>query len=282
MPFDFPMQDMIPEKLNFDVAFEPTKVRDKKYVINNDTGEYIGVVGSTFNCANHTEFFQGVHDTVTENLGEQQTNNMNIKWRIAKQNAWAMMDMTLPNVTARIESDKHTTTIAQRIIALHGVDGSCSNQRYFGAIDFFCTNGMIRGEHDKIRRKNTANFTMDRFIRDLRESTQSFYAQSERLQGWANKPLFVGDVKAMLESLLKSDRKSEKMFGLYNQEASVRGENVWALYSAFTNYASYADERNGFNLRDTGKDTQAVSMFQRENKVSQWIESPVFKELIAA
>ena len=284
MPLDFsiPMQEMIPEKLNFDVQFEPTKVHDKKYVINGNTGEYIGVVGNTFNCANHTDFFEGVHNTVTENLGEEQTDSMNIKWRIAKQNAWAMMDMTLPNVTARIQSDKHSTTIAQRIIALHGVDGSCSNQTYFGAIDFFCTNGMIRGEHDKIRRKNTANFSMDRFIRDLRESTQSFYAQSERLQGWANKPLYVGDVKAMLEALLKSDRASEKMFGLYNQEASVRGENVWALYSAFTNYASYADERNGFNLRETGKDTQAVSMFHREHKVSQWIESKQFKELIAA
>lgn len=284
MPLDFsiPMQEMIPEKLNFDVQFEPTKVHDKKYVINGNTGEYIGVVGNTFNCANHTDFFEGVHNTVTENLGEEQTDSMNINWRIAKQNAWAMMDMILPNVTARIANDKHSTTIAQRIIALHGVDGSCSNQTYFGAIDFFCTNGMIRGEHDKIRRKNTANFSMDRFIRDLRESTQSFYAQSERLQGWANKPLYVGDVKDMLEALLKSDRASEKMFGLYNQEASVRGENVWALYSAFTNYASYADERNGFNLRETGKDTQAVSMFQREHKVSQWIESPVFKELIAA
>ena len=282
MPFDIPMQEMIPENLNFDVQFEPTKVRDKKYVINGNTGEYIGVVGNTFNCANHTDFFEGVHNTVTENLGEEQTDSMNIKWRVAKQNAWAMMDMTLPNVTARIQSDKHSTTIAQRIIALHGVDGSCSNQTYFGAIDFFCTNGMIRGEHDKIRRKNTANFSMDRFIRDLRESTQSFYAQSERLQAWANKPLWVWDVKAMLQALLKSDRASEKMFGLYNQEASVRGENVWALYSAFTNYASYADERNGFNLRETGKDTQAVSMFQREHKVSQWIESPVFKELIAA
>lgn len=284
MPLDFsiPMQEMIPEKLNFDVQFEPTKVHDKKYVINGNTGEYIGVVGNTFNCANHTDFFEGVHNTVTENLGEEQTDSMNINWRIAKQNAWALMDMTLPNVTARIANDKHSTTIAQRIIALHGVDGSCSNQTYFGAIDFFCTNGMIRGEHDKIRRKNTANFTMDRFIRDLRESTQSFYAQSERLQAWANKPLWVWDVKAMLQALLKSDRASEKMLGLYNQEASVRGENVWALYSAFTNYASYADERNGFNLRETGKDTQAVSMFQREHKVSQWIESPVFKELIAA
>ncbi len=282
MPFDIPMQDMIPENLDFAVEFEPTKVKDKKYVINGDTGEYIGVVGDTFNCASHTEFFEGVHDTVTENLGAAQCEDMNMKWRTARQNAWAMLDMTLPNVTARIETDKHSTTIAQRIIALHGIDGSCSNQTFFGAIDFFCTNGMIRGEHDKVRRKNTANFTMDRFIRDLRESTQSFYAQSERLQGWANKPLYRGDVKAMLDTLLKSDRMAEKMFGLYNQEASVRGQNVWALYSAFTNYASYADERNGFNLRNTGKDTGAVSMFQRESKVSQWIESKPFKELIAA
>ena len=282
MPFDIPMQDMIPENLDFAVEFEPTKVKDKKYVINGDTGEYIGVVGDTFQCASHTEFFEGVHNTVTEHLGEAECEDMNMKWRTAKQNAWAMLDMTLPNVTARIETDKHSTTIAQRIIALHGIDGSCSNQTFFGAIDFFCTNGMIRGEHDKIRRKNTANFTMDRFIRDLREATQSFYAQSERLQGWANKPLYVGDVKAMLESLLKSDRMAEKMFSLYNQEASVRGQNVWALYSAFTNYSSHADERNGFNLRNTGKDTGAVSMFQRENKVSQWIESKPFKELIAA
>jgi len=282
MPFDIPMQDMIPENLDFEVMFEPTKVKDKKYVINGYTGEYIGVVGDTFNCASHTEFFEGVHNTVTENLGEEQCDSMNMKWRTARQNAWAMLDMTLPNVTARIETDKHSTTIAQRIIALHGVDGSCSNQTFFGAIDFFCSNGMVRGEHDKIRRKNTANFTMDRFIRDLRESTQSFYAQSERLQGWANKPLYRGDVKAMLDTLLKSDRMAEKMFGLYNQEASVRGQNVWALYSAFTNYASYADERNGFSLRNTGKDTGAVSMFQRESKVSQWIESKPFKELIAA
>ena len=282
MPFDIPMNMMIPEELNFDPVFEPTKVKDKKYVINGNTGDYIGVVGDTFNCASHTDFFEGVHNTITENLGEAECEDMNMKWKIARQNAWALLDMTLPNVTARIETAKHSTTIAQRIIALHGIDGSCSNQTFFGAIDFFCTNGQIRGEHDKVRRKNTSNFSMDRFIRDLRESTQSFYAQSKRLQGWANKPLFVGDVKSMLETLLKSDRTAEKMLALYNQEASVRGQNVWALYSAFTNYATYADDRNGFALRNTGKDTNAVSMFQRENKVAQWIESKPFKELIAA
>jgi hypothetical protein len=207
---------------------------------------------------------------------------MTIKWNTAKHNAWAMMDIVLPNVTARVETEKHSTDIAQRIIALHGIDGSCSNQTFFGAIDFFCTNGMITGEHDKIRRKNTSNFTMNKFIRDLKQSTQSFYAQSNQLQQWARQPLQVSNVKTMLEALLKSDHLSDKMLELYNQEASVRGNNAWSLYSAFTNYATYADDQNGFKLRNTGKDTTAVTMFNREQKVSQWISSVPFRQLVAA
>ena len=283
MPLDYTTQiiEAVPEVLDFKVAFEPTKVKDKKYVINNETGEYLGVVGDTFNCASHKDFFHGVQDTMLENLSSPELEGAVVTWKRAKRNAWALMDVTLPEVKADIYTDKHDTSISQRIIALHGIDGSCSNQVFFGAIDFYCTNGMIRGEHDKVRRKNTSNFSMDRFISDLRNSKQDFYAQAERLQHWANISLMHVDVKAMLEKLLKSDRAADKMFVLYNQEVSVRGRNVFALYSAFTNYASYADERNGFQLRNTGNDTKAVSMFQREHKVSQWIDSPVFKQLVA-
>ena len=201
MPFDSPMftaEELLPENLNFPVEFEPTKVADKKYVINGNTGDYLGVVGSSFKCANHGDFFVGVHEPSREPC-EAECESMNIRFKTAR-NTTAMADMSLPEVTARIESDKHSTTIAQRIIALHGVDGSCSNQVYFGAIDFFCTNGMITGEYDDIRRKNTSGFDIDKFIKELKGSTQAFYAQSERLQRFANKTLFVGDVKAMLES----------------------------------------------------------------------------------
>jgi hypothetical protein len=285
MPLDFTNNTNIiaevPDYLSFNLAFEPTKFKEKKYVINQDMEEYIGVVGKDFTCADHTSFFNGVQEAILENLTPEETADAKVTWKDARNNAWALMDLTLPNVTAEIVTSKQSTTIAQRIIALHGVDGSCSNQVFFGAIDFFCTNGMIRGEHDKVRRKNTSNFSMDRFIRDLRESSQSFYAQSERLQHWARTDISTVDVKSLLEKLM-SDRKAEKMYSLYNQEVSTRGRNVFALYSAFTNYASYADERNGFNMRNTGKDTEAVSMFQREHEVSKWIETKQFKELIAA
>lgn len=283
MPLDFVNQliDQVPEKLDFDVAFEPTKVRDKKYVINENTGEYIGVVGDSFNCASHKDFFHGVQDTMIETLSDDELLDANVSWKRARQNAWALMDVQLPNTTARITTDRHETTVSQRIIALHGIDGSCSNMVFFGAIDFFCTNGMIRGEHDKVRRKNTSNFSMDRFISDLRNSRQDFYKQTEQLQRWAETSLATVDVKAFLEKLMKSDRAAEKMFILYNQEVSTRGRNKFALYSAFTNYATYADERNGFTMRNTGNDTAAVTMFNRENKVAQWVDNTMFRELAA-
>jgi len=275
------MLEYIPEHLDFDVEFEPTKVDDKKYVINSNTGDYIGIVGNGFTCANHGDFFRNVMDTTTETLSEHDMEGAEIKWRSAHKDGWAMMDMTLPNVKAKITTDKHETTLMKRIIALHGVNGTCSNTTIFGAIDFFCLNGQITGDHSKVMRKNTSNFSLDRFITELHKSQQDFTAQAEQMQRWANTSLMHVDVKAMLEGIMKSDRKSEKMYGLYNQEVATRGRNLWALYSAFTNYATYADERNGFALRNTGSDTQSKSLFMREVEVANWIKSPQFMAVAA-
>ena len=284
MPLDtinLTAEDLLPEHLNFPVKFEPTKYHKKKYVINGNTGEYLGVVGRTFTCASHGDFFTETHNTISEHLGEEYCDSMNIKYRTCRNNAWAMMDMTMPNVLRKIANDKHSTTIAPRLIALHGVDGSCSNMVFFGAIDFFCTNGTITGDYDKIKRKNTANFNLDVFISELKKSVKDFDAQADMFQRWAVTSLMHVDVKSLLDSVIKSENKSEKMFTLYNQEVSTRGRNVWALYSAFTNYSSYADERNGFTLRNTGNDTEAQSMWSREQEVSKWISSPEFQRIAA-
>ena len=284
MPYDtIPNTTEVPIDLNFEVEFEPTKVHDKKYVINNITGEYLGIVGRGFRCANHKDFFEGTQNVMNENLSQEAMSDPKVTWKTARNNAWAMMDITLPNVTTTILTDKHETKIGQRLIALHGIDGSCSNQVFFGAIDFFCTNGMIRGDYDTVRRKNTSNFCMDRFIQELNKSSADFYEQAEQLQRWARTPIEQTlNMKQLLEAIIKSDRKAEKMFPLVQQELSKRGKNVFSLYSAFTNYASYADERNGFNLRNTGKDTASQSMWAREQEVSKWVSSPQFKQLVAA
>ena len=181
-----------------------------------------------------------------------------------------------------ISTDKFETEIGNRIISLHGIDGSCSNQVFFGAIDFFCTNGMITGDHDKVRKKNTSNFSMESFIYELNRARTDFYQQAQQMQVWAHTDLKYVDVSSLLDDMLGSKRKSEKMYSLYMQEASTRGHNKFALYSAMTNYATYADERNGFNLKNTGNDTQAMSMWSREQEVSKWVSDDRFRLLEAA
>jgi len=282
MPFDINNTFDIPTKLDFGVEFEPTKVNDKKYVINGDTGEYIGIVGKGFTCASHGDFYRRVYDTITENLLPSELQNAKYTWRSARDNAWSMLDITLPDMQVEISTDKHTTTLGNRIISLHGIDGSCSNQVFFGQIDFFCTNGMIRGEYDKVRKKNTSNFTLSGFISELTRARRDFYEETAKMQVWAETDLKYVNVQSLLDEMIASKRKSEKMYELYCHEASQRGHNKWALYSAFTNYASYADDRNGFSLRNTGNDTQAISMFSREQEVSKWVSDSKFLTLEAA
>lgn len=276
MPFD------IPEYLDFDVAFEDTRMPDKKYVINQSTGKPLGIVGKSFNCASHGDFFRGVVDTATETLSNDDLDGAKYNFKTARNGAWAMLDITLPNVTMDISTDKFETEIGNRIISLHGIDGSCSNQVFFGAIDFFCTNGMITGDHDKVRKKNTSNFSMESFIYELNRARTDFYQQAQQMQVWAHTDLKYVDVSSLLDDMLGSKRKSEKMYSLYMQEASTRGHNKFALYSAMTNYATYADERNGFNLKNTGNDTQAMSMWSREQEVSKWVSDDRFRLLEAA
>jgi hypothetical protein len=280
MPLDFTANEIVPDHINFPVEFEPTKFDKQKYVINGNTGEYLGIVGNGFSCASHGDFFTKAHNTISEHLGEEYCNQMNIKYRTSRNNAWVMMDMTMPNVLRKIHSDKHSTTIAPRLIALHGIDGTCSNMVFFGAIDFFCTNGMITGDYNKIKRKNTSNFSLTKFIEELEESVEDFDDSAKMFQRWAETRLTT-NVKDLLDGIIQSERKSDKMYTLYNQEAATRGRNVWALYSAFTNYASYADERNGFSLRNTGNDTEAQSMWAREQEVAKWISSPQFQAIAA-
>lgn len=282
MPFDLTTNNFqVPENFDFEVEYEPSKVPDKKYVKVKGTDTYLNVVGNGFTTTSHTNFAHTVWNTMQDKLSAKELDGMAIDWRSARNDGYMMMDITLPNVSYDIYTDKHSEKIGQRIIGLHGVDGLCSNIVVYGQISFFCTNKMVRGEHDIVKRKNTSNFCIDGFGRQLEQSSTDFYDQANTLQQWANTSTVNVDVKALFEKIM-SDKQAEKMYSLYGAEVSTRGANAYSIYSAFTNYASYADERNGFKLRNTGKDTEAVSMWNRELDVTKWVKSKQFQDLVAA
>jgi L-rhamnose mutarotase len=286
MPFDFnidtPTHELIvPDYLDFDVHFNDTRVRDKKYVINSDTDEAIAIIGKGATARNHAEFYNRVWDTIVEDLSQEDLRDYSYSFNSARNKGWSMLDVAFPNVKTTVETKKHKTEIAFRMIAVHAIDGTASPATWFGGIDTFCTNGQITGDWDMVRKKNTSGFTVDNFIRELRVAKTNFDLQGKRLQSWADTNLAHVKVDELIQEIVKSERKSRKLHDLFLDERHTRGNNLFALYSAFTNYSSYADERNGFALRNTGNDTRAVSMLAREQEVSKWVSSPAFLQLAA-
>jgi len=287
MPFDFNIQPdwhklIVPDHLDFDVHFNDTRVRDKKYVINSDTDKAIAIIGKGATARNHAEFYNRVWDTIVEDLSEEDLRDKTYKFGSARSKGWSMLDVTFPNVKTTVETKKHKTEIAFRMIAVHAIDGTASPATWFGGIDTFCTNGQITGDWDMVRKKNTSGFTVDNFMRELRVAKTNFDLQGKRLQSWADTNLSDSlYVSEAINKIVKSERKARKLHDLFLSERATRGNNLFALYSAFTNYASYADARNGFELRNTGNDTKAVSMLAREQEVSKWVSSPAFLQLAA-
>ena len=121
---------------------------------------------------------------------------------------------------------------------------------------------------------------MTAFIDELRRSKHDFYEHGRKLQTWAETYVSRDQVKLLLDDIIKSGKKADKMMNVYNMEVSNRGENLFSLYSAFTNYSSHSNDLNGFRLRDTGNDTRAQSMFNREQEVNRWVSSQQFKEFV--
>ena len=273
----------VPQHLDFPIRYEDTRFKGKKYVINGNTDEVLGIVGAGFPSVPHGDFFRNIVNAIVENFGSEDTSEVIPRFTSAHNGAVALLDITFPNISYTIRTDKHTTEVSQRAILWHGIDGTKSNLGVFGAVDNFCTNGIITGTYEQVRKKNTSGFSLSNFVDEIKQSHNNFIEHAKYLQRMADTNFGASqmdNLKELLEPMGMSKRMASNMYDLFIDEASVRGKNLWALYSAMTNYSSHTN--NGFKLKDMGNDTRATSMWEREQKVVKWTNSTAFKELLAA
>ena len=253
-----------------------------KFIYRTDEfGEIVkglGYVGKEYPLTTHRDFFSQQHDMMQSKFSSNELDNLLCNYRISRDGAWALQDITFPNVKQTINNGKHKTELALRHASWHSVDASASNNSVFGIMDFFCTNMSMNGEYDIIKKKNTKHFNMERFINEIEQSVDEFYATSEKYNAWANKNISLEDAKRVIESLPVTDKKKKALVNIYDKEAIQRDSTVWALYSAFTNYSSHIDN---YSLNNTKHDHEAQSMLKREFEVANWIHTEEFVKLAA-
>ena len=245
--------------------------------LNEDSVHVLGVVGSTYKLVHNKELFGRVEDTMCKVMPAHTLDGVQIKDRVSGYGRMCYREYIFPNIKCNLGSGARSD-IAFRTIVQNGYGGSAL-RIHSGAIDFFCTNGIISGEHQSSYNKHTSGLVVAGVDRIIERALETFAANQVKWKRWTETPVKHSAAMELFKELANSEKLRENLNTQYLREQDARGANMWSVYSALTYYASHSDGE--FKLRATteAQDSVASTMLQRELNVSRWIETPAWKKL---
>jgi len=244
----------------------------------NGSPQSIGLVGRKYKVLHNKELCEGIEDTFMETLTPEELNDVSRSDRISYLGGTCFRDYVFPSIRADIGSKR--SDIAFRAIVINGYDGTSSFKFYHGAIDFFCTNGMVSGVYDMTVLRHTSGLQIPKLTDKLRKSINIFYKQADQWKHWVGKTICDEDAEICFKAMPNvSERRVEQLMRRFRIECETHGRTVWALYSAATSYATVAD--GDFSVRQTDTDHQASTLHNREQQVRSWLNTEEFEKLAA-
>jgi hypothetical protein len=266
-----------------------TPSRDVKAIIKYDKWRNIDdwwVVGADYFVKTHKEFFGGIEQRIVDTFDPNDIATVKIKTKSARNGRWGLREYVFPNIGVPIvTTNGHETSISLRIIAWSGLDGKTANNYLLGAFDGYCTNGQVftkAADKDtavvKKYKRNTKGFDNDLFSVTLVDAADIFYTKSREYEQYAKQSLPPYRGIDFIESLGLSKKKENGLIYLYNIERDIRGANVFALHSAFTNYSSHVN-KDLFRTIEKSTDIRDERMFKREEEVLTVLESNQWRDL---
>lgn len=262
-----------------DLGDEPTfeRIYSHKAIVRRDSNYVLNVVGQSYRLIPNHELFAHVEDTLCKQMQPHELAGVQVVDKASGHGRVCLREYVFPGITCTIGA---RSDIAFRLIVQNGYGGGAL-RIHSGAIEFYCSNGMIRGQYESAYRKHTAGLVVSGLGNVVERSLATFADSQNLWRKWVNTPVQHQAAMDLFRELAGSDRLRENLQHQYLREVDARGHNMWSVYSALTYYASHADGE--FKLRSTvqEQDTVASTMLQRELTVAKWIDSDAWRKLEA-
>jgi len=280
----------MPEELDYLVKsapndFEPIKgaghVRGMGFCnFRTDTEEPLGTVKERYQVVQNADLFESLASALEEAAPARALEGAKIKPATSYQGAQAFADIAFPRLTEDlIQARGNSTALTFRLLLWNSFDGSSPVQLAAGAIDGFCSNGMIFGSYDLFGKRHTKGFSQI----DLKNFVCTSFIMFQDKIAQLRRETFAPIELTQAEDFLKknfSERRAAQLLERFAVEAQERGATVWALRSALTYYASHNSSQ--FSVRNTGQDSAAAVLYGRENEIASLFSSRDWRDLMAA
>ena len=261
-----------------DGSYQPTTSHKAIIRLNEkgDNAALLNIVGASYKLVHNRELFTAVEDAMRGEMLPEHLQDVKVTDSVSGWGKVCYRQYVFPSIRCRIP---HTRSdIGFRIIVQNGYGGSAL-RIHAGAIDFYCTNGMIRGEYTSTYRKHTSRLVVGNLNNTVQNALLEFANGSKQWTEWSQRGVKHAQVMTLFEKIAASPKMKDNLLDQYTREVDARGNNLWAVYSTLTYYASHNDGAFALRRSVEEQNTQTSTMLQRELNVSRWVQSPEWRAL---
>lgn len=235
----------------------------------------LNIVGQSYKLVSNREVFEVVEDTIESIVPADLLHDVQVRDQVANYGRVCYRDYVFPQTAVKIDN---YSKVAFRLIVQNGYGGSAL-RTHAGAIDGWCSNGMIRGDYISAYHKHTSGLQLLSFSNVVRRALESFEESKPMWTRWANTHVPHHAAMELFKQLASSTKMVEGLGNQYLEEVSTHGDTLWSVYSAMTHYASHNEGEFALRKSAEQQDSVANIMLQRELRVSEWTERDEFKAL---
>jgi len=279
----------------FNVYEQPVVSRDTRHTAEDkkmltrttpDGDVYLNVVNSGYRVVENAEVLEPLQRQMINYFDPLVLEDVKIKDTISANGNVCYAEYLFPRLKHGIEtSTGHKTEFGLRFVMKNTFDGKGSVTMWSGLIDFFCTNGTVMGQYDVTRKRHSRNFNTDGFISAFEMSMTSHKNAVEKYQRYADTKVGSSTkVQQLFDKLTKTNRQdqkrsgglSDRLFAQWMDEVRERGNNLFAVQSAMTHYASHGDDGR-FDLTKAG---DGGTLYKRGDEVTKWLRSNTWNDFV--
>jgi hypothetical protein len=262
-----------------DATYAPVKTH-KAIIRTTPDGKsayVLNIVGQSYKLVHNHELFTHVEECITNQVLPPDLEDVRVTDSVSGWGRMCYRQYVFPRIKRSLGGSTRSD-IAFRMIVQNGYGGSAL-RIHAGAIEFWCSNGMIRGEYQSTYRKHTRLLTFDGLSNAITKALWTFEEGAAVWQEWAKKPIQHQQAMDLFRTIAASPKQRETLANHYDRERDVRGDTLWTAYSTLTYYASHNE--GDFSVRSSPDehDTVASTMLQRELNVAKWVGTDAWRKL---
>lgn len=274
-PLMFPVGERKVGWLGRDGNYQPATGHKAIIRLNQqgDAAQLLNIVGGSYKLVHNRELFTAVEGAMIREMLPEHMTDVQVTDKVSGFGRLCFRNYVFPSIKCRIPNSPGD--IGFRIIVQNGYGGSAL-RIHAGAIDFYCTNGMIRGEYTSAYKRHTSRLIVGGLNHVITNALHQFTEGAKEWQRWAETPVKHDKAMALFHSIAASAKMEEGLGDQYLHERELRGDNLWAVYSTMTHYVSHPEK---VRASVDEQDSAAITMLRHELDVTKWVRSKEWKQL---